>query len=146
MTEENLNPETPAPAAPATPLQDWYNNFRQFYTESIVGIMLGNLTKAALIVFATILIYKSFFAPRIVSVDVAGILDDQVRKAVQHPMSEQERQQNAALFTRSLESALDHLGADNRNIVLVKPAVVRGAVDMTADVQQYINNLMMSTK
>lgn len=143
MSEENLNPE---PQASAAPLQDGFNNIWKFYTESGVGILLANLTKFALVVFATILIYKSFFAPRVVSVDVAGILDEQVRKAVQRPMSEQERQQNAAQFTHALEAALDHLGDDSRNIVLVKPAVVRGSIDMTADVQQYINNLMMSSK
>jgi type-F conjugative transfer system protein TrbI len=145
MNEEMQKQEPKSPVAQSS-LVAWLNDVRQFYTESMVGIAIGGLTKLALVVFTTIVIYKSFFAPRIVSVDVAGILDQQVRQAITHPMSEQERNQNAALFSKALEAALDRLATDGRSIVLVRPAVVRGSIDMTADVQGYINSLMMSSK
>lgn len=100
---------------------------------------------AAIIGSLTILVYQTYFAPRVITVDVRKLVAEEISQADKRGDSEARRVVLADRFNAALEAELDGLN-NGRNVVLVTAAVVRGGEDRTAEVQARIRAAMEARK
>ncbi len=78
-------------------------------------------------------------AKAIVFVDVEMIVGRHVEKmSGKFNMSDEEVADYSVAFTQQLEASLDYFESRDNVIILVKPAVVRGGIDITKDVYVHI--------
>lgn len=126
---DNMDQDTPV-AESRNRLTDWMYH----PTAVALGGVAGQGLKLCLVAAFTIGIYKVFFEPRVVAVDLTKVINGEIERAAQRGQSDAERAANADRFGQALEAALSEVSDGGRNVVLVAPAVVRGADDRTAAV------------
>lgn len=107
-----------------------------------LGNVAGQVLKLCLVAAFTIGVYKLFFEPRVVAVDLNKVISGEIQNGAQRGQSEAERALNADRFGQALEAALNEAAEGGRNIVLVAPAVMRGAEDRTEAVQTAVRAAM----
>lgn len=104
--------------------------------------LMGQGLRVLLLVAVTIITYKVFFEPRVVTVDLNKIVTAEIASAQARGQSEDQRAANAERFGQALEAALTSASEGGRNIVMVSPAVVRGGEDRTAAISEKIQSMM----
>lgn len=107
-----------------------------------VGNVGGQVLKLCLVAAFTIGVYKLFFEPRVVTVDLNKVIASEIQSGAQRGQTDAERALNADRFGQALEAALDEASERGRNLVLVAPAVMRGANDRTEAVQAAVRSAM----
>lgn len=106
------------------------------------GQVAGQLLKLCLVAGFTIGTYKVFFEPRVVAVDLNKVIREELQRAGERGQTDTERALHADRFGQALEAALTEAADGGRNIVLVAPAVMRGAEDQTEAVQAAVKTAM----
>lgn len=106
-------------------------------------LKMGLIAVAAssIISIGTVAVDHLFFEAKqqdIVSVDLQQILADEIQANAKVGVTEAQREERAKRFGQALESALSQAGKHGDKLVLVAPAVLRGAEDATAYVQSAI--------
>lgn len=81
-------------------------------------------------------------APTIVSFDMKATIDQFTEQATGKSLKEEEMEQLTSRFTSSLNSALADYQQTHSALILVKPAVVAGMPDITAEIQGDISHRM----
>lgn len=103
-------------------------------TVIVVGVLITN----ALLSYALL----RFTAPRAVSFDMKQTVDAFFDSASQKKLSDEQTKALSNRFNRALESSLLAYQQKHHVLILVSPAVVQGAPDMTRDIQQDIARRM----
>lgn len=91
---------------------------------------------------AVSLLIVQFNAPQVVAFDMKGTLDAFMDQSAKRALSPEAAGALSSRFTRAVDASLRAWQADNHALILVAPAVVSGAPDITADVQQMIAERM----
>lgn len=79
------------------------------------------------------------------SVDVQQLLSAHVAAISNQSLDAEMQRQDAAAFAGALEAALDQIARDDRAILLVSPAILRGAPDVTGEVRELIEHRLAET-
>ena len=80
--------------------------------------------------------------PRVVAFDMKQTVDAFFDRASQKKLSEEQTKTLSSRFTAALESSLQAYQQKNHVLILVSPAVVQGAPDITRDIQRDIARRM----
>lgn len=88
--------------------------------------------------------YIRFTAPNYVSFDFRGTVDAFTEQSAQQPLSEDARERLAAQFSVALDRSLAEYQARHNAVILVSSAVVAGAPDITAHIQETISQKMQA--
>lgn len=83
-----------------------------------------------------------FLRPAVVTFGMKATVDAFFDGVSQKKLSEEQSQQLAARFTRTLDDTLQRYQQKHGVIILVTPAVVAGAPDITRDIQQQVAQRM----
>lgn len=121
-----------------TPVQERANRFPDWMHSPAAlaaAQAAGQLLKLCFVAAFTIGVYKVFFEPRVVAVDLNKVITEEIQRGAERGQTDSERALAADRFGQALEAALTDASNGGRNLVLVAPAVVRGAEDHTAEVQ-----------
>ena len=81
-----------------------------------------------------------------VSFDMAGTLNSFMSQAAAQALDEARIKALTARFNRALSDSLTAYQRDHRAVIIVAPAVVGGAEDITADIQQSVAARMAEGK
>ncbi|MBK5145544.1 type-F conjugative transfer system protein TrbI [Budviciaceae bacterium BWR-B9] len=104
---------------------------------AIVFICLLNAGITLLLVLWLAPAHKS-----IVTFDMKSTVDQFMEQAASRSLSEEQSAVLSAKFTDALNTSLIQYQEENRALILVKPAVVFGAKDITADIQHDVSEWM----
>lgn len=80
--------------------------------------------------------------PAVVTFGMKATVDAFFDRASQKSLSEAQSEQLAARFTQTLNATLNAYQQQHQVIILVSPAVVTGAPDITAEIQQQVARKM----
>lgn len=81
-------------------------------------------------------------APQVVAFDMKGTLDAFMDQSAQQALSNEATTELTGRFSRALNASLSAWQAEHHALVLVSPAVVVGAPDVTKEIQQLIAERM----
>lgn len=84
--------------------------------------------------------------PKTVSFDMAGTVNSFMSQAAAQALDEAQIKALTARFNRALSDSLTAYQRDHRAVIIVAPAVVGGAEDITADIQQSVASRMAEGK
>lgn len=98
-------------------------------------LMAAGLIAVAVVASVTI---QRYTAPTFVRVDVRSTIDAFTQQSGDQPLTDAQREALAARFSQALDASLIEYQTTHHAIVLVKAAVVAGAPDITAQIQQSI--------
>jgi type-F conjugative transfer system protein TrbI len=92
------------------------------------------------VIISSIITYTSMpTQPRVVSVDLKGILKEFIVKSAQSKMGEMELSAHISGYTGRLDNVLKAISVQENLIVLPKKAVISGSLDITDQVKNLIN-------
>lgn len=74
--------------------------------------------------------------PRVVEYDINETVASFHQSIGQSDLTEEQREQEINRFTQTLDDVVREYAVDNHVVVLVSPAVVSGAVNVTKEIQQ----------
>lgn len=97
--------------------------------------MAGAAAGAALTIVGARL---AFPPPGIASVDVRQLIEERIRQIGARQGDDAHRQQDTQAFAAALEASLDEIALEEHALILVGPAVLRGAPDLTDEVRERI--------
>lgn len=85
---------------------------------------------------AVVLVTCQFYQTRIVEFDINDTITTFEYNIAQSPLTEVKRSTEIVRFTQTLDEVVEQYARENKVTVLVSPAIVSGATDATADIQQ----------
>lgn len=74
--------------------------------------------------------------PRIVSVDINGIVRDYIAQTANSDLSDSEKRAQTEVFAKELDTALQGLAVHQHSVIFTAPAVIAGVEDITEAVKQ----------
>lgn len=86
--------------------------------------------------------FVRFTAPIYVSFDLRGTVDSFTEQSAQQPLSDDARERLVAQFSVALDRSLVEYQAQHHAVILVSSAVVAGAPDITAQIQESVAQKM----
>lgn len=95
---------------------------------------------SAVISIGAVVVKEVYFTTKqqVVTVDLQKVIAEEIQANMKPGVDEKTRDERAKHFGTALESALTKAAANGEKIVMVAPAVVRGAEDITADIKASI--------
>lgn len=115
---------------------------RRCYLKSVAGVVAGIIVLNA----AVSLLLTEWRQPKTVSFDMAGTVNSFMSQAAAQALDEARIKVLTARFNRALSDSLTAYQRDHRAVIIVAPAVVGGAEDITADIQQSVAARMAEGK
>ncbi|EFA9401951.1 type-F conjugative transfer system protein TrbI (plasmid) [Escherichia coli] len=115
---------------------------RRRYLKSVVGVVAGIIVLNA----AVSLLLTEWRQPKTVSFDMAGTVNSFMSQAAAQALDEAQVKALTARFNRALSDSLTAYQRDHRAVIIVAPAVVGGAEDITAEIQQSVAARMAEGK
>lgn len=107
-----------------------------------VALLAGGLTLLLLVnSLVTLMLIKSY-CPKMVTFDMKGTVDTFFTHASQKKLTEAQSQQLATRFTQTLDNTLRDYQQKNQVVILVSPAVVVGAPEVTKTIQRQVATKM----
>ncbi|AXD07470.1 type-F conjugative transfer system protein TrbI [Salmonella enterica subsp. enterica serovar Give] len=107
---------------------------RHRYLKSVTGVVAGIIVLNA----AVSLLLAEWRQPVMVSFDMAGTVNSFMSQAAAQALDEARVKALTARFNRALSDSLTAYQREHRAVIIVAPAVVGGAEDITADIQQAV--------
>ena len=95
---------------------------------------------------AVSLLLTEWRQPKTVSFDMAGTVNSFMSQAAAQALDEARIKALTARFNRALSDSLTAYQRDHRAVIIVAPAVVGGAEDITAEIQQSVAARMAEGK
>ncbi|WP_373630495.1 type-F conjugative transfer system protein TrbI [Klebsiella variicola] len=95
---------------------------------------------------AVSLLLTEWRQPKTVSFDMAGTVNSFMSQAAAQALDEAQIKALTARFNRALSDSLTAYQRDHRAVIIVAPAVVGGAEDITAEIQQSVAARMAEGK
>lgn len=115
---------------------------RRRYLKSVAGVVTGMMVLNA----AVSLLLTEWRQPKTVSFDMAGTVNSFMSQAAAQALDEARIKALTARFNRALSDSLTAYQRDHRAVIIVAPAVVGGAEDITAEIQQSVAARMAEGK
>lgn len=115
---------------------------RRRYLKSVAGVVAGMMVLNA----GISLLLTEWRQPKTVSFDMAGTVNSFMSQAAAQSLDEARIKVLTARFNRALSDSLTAYQRDHRAVIIVAPAVVGGAEDITADIQQSVAARMAEGK
>ncbi|EGF4767724.1 type-F conjugative transfer system protein TrbI [Escherichia coli] len=110
--------------------------------KSVAGVVAGIIVLNA----GVSLLLTEWRQPVMVSFDMAGTVNSFMSQAAAQALDEAQVKALTARFNRALSDSLTAYQRDHRAVIIVAPAVVGGAEDITADIQQSVAARMAEGK
>ena len=98
----------------------------------LLGLLLGIMMLAA----GATLWNRCEPAPRLVSVDLNGIVRDFIAETASSDLPDEEKRARTRALAKKLEGVLQGLAERQQTIILTAPAVIAGAQDITEAVKE----------
>lgn len=117
-------------------------SLRRRYLKSVTGVVAGMMVLNA----AVSLLLTEWRQPKTVSFDMAGTVNSFMSQAAAQALDEARIKALTARFNRALSDSLTAYQRDHRAVIIVAPAVVGGAEDITAEIQQSVAARMAEGK
>ncbi|HFZ6126632.1 TPA: type-F conjugative transfer system protein TrbI [Escherichia coli] len=115
---------------------------RRRYLKSVAGVVTSMMVLNA----AVSLLLTEWRQPKTVSFDMAGTVNSFMSQAAAQALDEAQIKALTARFNRALSDSLTAYQRDHRAVIIVAPAVVGGAEDITAEIQQSVAARMAEGK
>ena len=115
---------------------------RRRYLKSVTGVVAGMMVLNA----AVSLLLTEWRQPKTVCFDMAGTVNSFMSQAAAQALDEARIKALTARFNRALSDSLTAYQRDHRAVIIVAPAVVGGAEDITAEIQQSVAARMAEGK
>ncbi|MBN6377492.1 type-F conjugative transfer system protein TrbI [Escherichia coli] len=115
---------------------------RRRYLKSVAGVVAGIIVLNA----GVSLLLTEWRQPKTVSFDMAGTVNSFMSQAAAQALDEAQVKALTARFNRALSDSLTAYQRDHRAVIIVAPAVVGGAEDITAEIQQSVAARMAEGK
>ena len=111
-----------------------------------VNYALAALLFLALLVASVLcsVAFLRYTAPVYVSFDIRGTVDSFTEQSAQQSFSEDAQERLTGQFSLALERSLEEYQAQHHAVILVSSAVVAGAPDITAQIQEAISQKMQA--
>lgn len=100
----------------------------------VAGVLVTNIAVSRVL--------QSYATPRLVAFDMKGTLDRFMDDASKKTLSPAQSKSLSDRFNRTLETVLADYQQNNHVVILVSPAVVQGAPDVTLKIQTEIARRM----
>ncbi|MEC9497482.1 type-F conjugative transfer system protein TrbI [Escherichia whittamii] len=115
---------------------------RRRYLKSVAGVVAGIIVLNA----GVSLLLTEWRQPKTVSFDMAGTVNSFMSQAAAQALDEARIKALTARFNCALSDSLTAYQRDHRAVIIVAPAVVGGAEDITAEIQQSVAARMAEGK